>query len=68
MPCARMHWATAIPEDRPPDPDPLLDLPEEPQAAIATAEPSVASISAIPRLWSGLDLVRISTTPFLAKR
>jgi hypothetical protein len=44
-----MHRATATPEDPPPDPDPLLDLPDEPHAAIATGQPSVASMSATPR-------------------
>jgi hypothetical protein len=63
-----MHWATAIPEDRRPDADPLLELPEEPQAAIATAHPNAGRMSAMLRLWSGFDLVRMSATPVLAKR
>jgi hypothetical protein len=42
-PWARMQAANAIPADRRPDPDPLLDLLEEPQAAIASAQPRAAN-------------------------
>jgi len=45
-PCKRMQSANLIPAGSPFEPDPLFDLPEDPHAVSATAQPAVASATA----------------------